>query len=47
MGTTIIPRNKFQTKHENLDAANAYTQLDTSTRPGKLRMIDPIAKITR
>ena len=41
-----IQRNKFQTKHGNLDTANAYTQFDKSTRPRKLRTIDPVAKIT-
>ena len=30
----------FQTKHGNLDAANAYQQLNTSTRPVYLRTID-------
>ena len=29
----------------NLAAANAYPQVDTSTRPGKLRTIDPTANI--
>ena len=36
----------FQTKHGNLNATNAYPQLDTSTRPGKLCPINPIANIT-
>ena len=42
----IIQRNKFQTKHGNLDAANVYQQLETSTRPRKLRTIKPITTIT-
>ena len=32
----IIQQNKFQTKHDNLEAVNAYPKLDTSTRPGKI-----------
>ena len=44
--SSIIQKNKFQTKHSNnLDAANSYSQLDTSTRPRKLRTVDPIVKI--
>ena len=43
---TIIQRNKFQTKHRNLDAANAYPNLDTSTRTRKVCTIDPIPNIT-
>ena len=39
----LFKKIKFQTKHGNLDATNAYTQLDTSTRPRKLRTIDPVA----
>ena len=30
--TAIIQRKKCQTKHRNLDATNAYPQLDTGTR---------------
>ena len=32
----IIQQIKFQTKHGNLDATNAYPQLDTSTRTGSV-----------
>ena len=35
-------KNKFQTKLGNLLATNAHPQLDTSTRLGKLRLIDLI-----
>ena len=33
-------------QHRNLNATNAYPQLHTSTRPGKLCTIDPITNIT-
>ena len=44
--STIIQKNQFQAKCGNLDATNVYTQLDTSTRPGKLHTIDPVMNIT-
>ena len=44
--TSVIQKNKFQTKHCNLDATNAYPQLDTSTRHRKLCTINPTANIT-
>ena len=43
---TIITKNKFQTKHGNLDATNAHPQLAQAQDPGQLRTIDPIVFIT-
>ena len=39
----IFKKNKFQTKHSNLDISNAYPQLDTNTRLEMLGTIYPIA----
>ena len=44
--STTNQENKFQTNHSNLDTTNVYPQLDTSTRPMKLRTINPIVNIT-
>ena len=39
---TILFKKLILTKYGNLNATNAYPQLETFARPGKLHMIDPI-----